>query len=219
MERASKEVNKKIQEKLLKECKNKVIVWNGKRGEGKTDFIIKKAVHSKERNFLIVVSNNNVRKHLNEIIMNYISPIKNSFIHGKITVVGSTYTFYYEGISKKIEVLGYMDIYNKGFDIGTYDCILVDEIMYMDMDKLNIKKLNEVCNKLYILGTMPDVEFIDTYNADDNIDVENFYDKQINELKKEFATIDKTSKTVMTRKDILNQIDMLLKMKRLEGDM
>lgn len=219
MERASKEVNKKVQEKLLKECENKVIVWNGKRGEGKTDFIIKKAVHSKERNFLIVVPNNNIRRCLHTTIVNYISPIKNSFMQGENTIDGSIYTFCSEGISKKIEVIGYMAIYNKYFDVKTYDYIFIDEIRYMDMDKLNIKKLNEVCNKLYILGTMPDVEFIDTYNTDNNIDVENFYDNQIRELKEEFSKINKDSRTVMTRKDILNQIDMLLKMKQLEGDM
>lgn len=216
MEKVSKEVNYKVKNKLLKE-NQKIIVWNAKRGEGKTDFIIKRSMFTKDTRFLVIVQNMLIRNAFDANLRYVISAIEDNNINVKYHNYVNTYTFSYDRVSKSIDVVSYMDIFNGLFDVKNYDCVFIDEIGFIDIEKLCLNKLKSISNQLYILGTMHNVKFIDTYNTDDTVDVENFYDNQIRELKEEFSKIEKTSKTVMIRKDILNQIDMLLSMKKIEG--
>ena len=65
--------------------------------------------------------------------------------------------------------------------------------------------------QVYMMFTDDNMEYIDSRNSSK---VENFYDKQIEELMIEYSNIVKNEKTTLTRENILKQIKVLQDMKK-----
>lgn len=66
---------------------------------------------------------------------------------------------------------------------------------------LNIRGLT----KVFIINTLGDIDYID----DKETDIDNFYEKQIEELKVEYSNIPKRENTTKTRESILNMIERM----------
>lgn len=194
MERAVKE--------QIENSKVKIVCVNTQRGTGKTKFIINNCL---ERGHSLIITRNNVQK--NHVI-NQIE--KTSYGKGLVNQVEPLIRLCGTESLYSVDVIT-VEEFKKRIYKKEYYRVFADEVSMLLISNDLLESIN-IINKIYFIGTFENMEFIDN-SQEPVVDINGFYDKQIEYLKEEYAKIEKSNKTVMTRRDILSQIDILLDLK------
>lgn len=194
------------QEKMLN-SKKEIVVCNWERGEGKTYSIFKNILRCSDGKCLYISNNNTgIRKYLKD----HIEQRKiRSLGFKKITDTESRTTII-ENENYGIDILySRLDSLNEYRGIKDIMYVFFDEY-FPNSNELSIIKSMGV-KQIFIMVTNGNVEYIDSRRL---IQIDNFYNKQIEELMIEYAEIDKNKNTTMTRENILKQIKILQDMER-----
>lgn len=203
---------KRIYQDKMLNSKKEIVVCNWERGDGKTYSIVSKILQNGNGKYLYVSAFEPIA--LQECIEEYIDINKERILNCKISRDKITIEFARrnpEDFNKNVIIEIFCIKPNTQFkgqrNIKSAFC---DEC-YLDKQYIDgILKPMDV-KQIYFMLTNDNIEYIDSRNS---TKVENFYDKQIEELMIEYAETDKNRNTTLTRENILNQIKVLQDMKR-----
>lgn len=184
-----------VNQQELLNFKEKVIICNFKRCAGKTDFIIDNIKKSPLKRHYVMCTTN--------IKYSYLRGIDSSNCkkHKSETTVD---------LSNGSSVV--LRKFTRVKDIVTckIDIIYFDEC-FPSSEEISVLLSNGV-KKIYCLFTNDNIRLVDK-NSDSEKD---FYINSINKLKYEYESLENNKNTVMTRENILKQIQLLLDLKNTE---
>lgn len=187
------------QDKMLS-SKKEIVVCNWERGEGKTYSILTKMLRYGRRvKFLYISKLSSIGlKNVFEEYINKSSKFINSYELSKDKILLE----FTNGDSIEVFISNTSDNFRGERNI---DIIFCDEY-FPSKDSIESVLKPMGAKQIFIMMTNDNIEYIDSRNL---INIDNFYNKQIEELMIEYSNISKTEKTTLTRENILKQIKML----------
>lgn len=194
---------REYQQKMLK-SKKRIVFCNWDRGSGKTYGIFNYMLIN-SGNYTVICDDTHSMakvyidkleewKHKYSEFNEIISSVKTTKDEIRIEICGSRGKTW-----KKINIKFESNIINLSYST---DCVVFDEYIPNRSElqhALNIKD-----TKIFIMNTLGDIDYIT-----DKVDLSDFYEKQIEELKIEYSTIPKKENTTKTRESILSLIEKM----------
>jgi hypothetical protein len=199
------------QDKMLNSEKE-IVVCNWERGDGKTYSIFNKILQNRSGKYLYISPFEPIA--LQEHIRKYVDKNKQIILDYRISRDRVTIEFAqrdYEDYDKNAILEIFCIKPNTEFKGQRNIKMAFCDECYLDKKYIDsILKPMDV-KQVYFMLTNDDFEYIDSRNS---TKVENFYEKQIEELMIEYSNIPKNERTTLTRENILKQIKVLQDMVR-----
>lgn len=188
-----------VNQQELLNFKEKVIICNFKRCTGKTDFIINNTSKSLFKSHCIMCATN-----IEYVSNTYLKEC--NYFNCKSNRTKTTIDLCNGNLVIIKKIIRAEDIRECKADIVYFDeC-------FPNSGEMSIL-LNNGVKKIYCLFTNDNIRLIDR-NSDSE---EDFYIDSINKLKHEYESLENNKNTVMTRENILKQIQLLLDLKNIEN--
>lgn len=199
------------QEKMLN-SKKEIVFCNWERQKGKSYSIFNKILQNRNGKYLYISPYEPIA--LQEHVRRYIDKNKQIILDYKISRDSVIIKFAqrdYEDCNKNVILEIFCIKPNIEFKGQRAIKMAFCDECYLDKKYIDSILKPMGVKQIYFMLTNDDIEYIDSRNSSK---VENFYEKQIEELMIEYSNISKNEKTTLTRENILKQIKVLQDMVR-----